>query len=212
MNLSRDSSPSSAIFKIKNITEFATNLDGSRASQDLSVLVYPPSNIFVPSHLVKLISANIIYVLHHLFLHTLKSTLLLLPFPSLLSLILPPIILSQYILTQNEFQYKDDMSLLNSINEDWFINLSKSPISHEIQLLQLGDKFCLPLHHNSQQFTFNFIKNVEYNIQKLDLDTPSNIKCLSVQTLNKLLSSPPTPSIIDSRLIALTNKIKEFFL
>lgn len=103
------------------------------------------------------------------------------------------------------------MSLINSVNDRWFINLSKSPIPHDIQsLLQLNEKFNLPFHHNSQRFAFNFIKNIEYNIQKLDLDTASNIRCLSVQTLNKLLSSPPTPSIIDSRLIALTIKTKEF--
>lgn len=97
------------------------------------------------------------------------------------------------------------MSLLNSINKGWFVNLSKSPIPHEIQvLLQLSDKFCLPPHHNSQRF--NFIKNTEYNILRLHPDTASNIRCLSVHTLNNLFSSPPTLSNIDSRLIFLIKK------
>jgi len=111
----------------------------------------------------------------------------------------------------NDFHPRDNVSLINSVNNSWFVNLSKIVIPQEVQsLLQLGDKFCLRSHHNSQRFIFDFIKSVESNIFRTDPDTANNIRCLAIQTLNECLSSPLSFSHIDSRLSSLTKITKKF--
>jgi len=100
------------------------------------------------------------------------------------------------------------------VNDSWFVNLSKTDIPQDVRssLLQLGDKFCLRSHHNSQRFIFDFIKCVESNIFRTDPDTANNIRCLAIQTLNKCLSPPPPLSDIDSRFSTLTRITKKFLL
>jgi len=106
---------------------------------------------------------------------------------------------------------KDNLSLINSVNNSWFVNVSKTDIPQDVQsLLQLGEKFCLRSLPNSQHFVFDFIKNIEHNISSLDQETANNVRCLSVQTINKCLLSPPHFSDLDSRLLSLTKITKKF--
>jgi len=63
--------------------------------------------------------------------------------------------------------YSDSLLNLEEIKENWFVNLSKVEIPHDIQcFLQLGETFSLPLI-DKPILTMEFIKNIENNLWKL---------------------------------------------
>ena len=65
----------------------------------------------------------------------------------------------------NEFEYIK--CSLVYLRKKWFINLSLVSIPNYVQcFLQLGENFSLPSSYN-RKLIFEFIKNVEFNIKKL---------------------------------------------
>jgi len=78
---------------------------------------------------------------------------------------------------------------LDSIQDEWFVNLSDVEFPSEVQrLLQLGDRFGLPpFEHLKKRNTINFIKHIENNIHKLKLNDENNvnIRNLSVSFIYK---------------------------
>jgi len=81
---------------------------------------------------------------------------------------------------------------LDTIQDNWFINLSDVEIPGEVQgLLQLGDRFGLPpFEHQKRKNIVGFIKNVENNINnfKLNEEVNLNIRSLSVSFIHKLFN------------------------
>jgi len=78
---------------------------------------------------------------------------------------------------------------LNEAHDNWFVNLSKKTIPDEVRLLlQLGDKFGLPIVEKDKEKTIvEFIKCIEKNIFK-EVDSISNqIRNQSVPVIKKLL-------------------------
>jgi len=54
--------------------------------------------------------------------------------------------------------------VLDHTNNKWFINLSDINIPHEVSiLLQLGERFCLPMHLDKKYAIHEFIKDIESN-------------------------------------------------
>lgn len=91
------------------------------------------------------------------------------------------------------------------------MNLSSINIPHDVQcLLQLGDRFSLPPYKNSRHAAFDFIKNIESNLSKFDPLLASEIRSLSVQFLDRFLSTSSPPSDIERNLLKMSLSTKKF--
>lgn len=113
----------------------------------------------------------------------------------------------------NRFTPEDGLALLNVINNKWFVNLSSLNIPHDTQcLLQLGDRFSLPPPKGSKHSAFEFIKSIESNLSRSDPLFASEIRSLSVQFLNKFLSTPSPPSATERVLLRMVVSTKKFLI
>lgn len=96
-----------------------------------------------------------------------------------------------------------------SVKNKWFKNLSSCQIPEDIQgLLQLGDNFSLPFN-NKEKTTMEFIKNIEFNIQKLPIPIQMSVRNRSSSIINgKFLR--PSQNSYNRTLVDLTRKTKRF--
>lgn len=83
----------------------------------------------------------------------------------------------------------------------------------EIQcLLQLGEKFSLPMSHVKEKDVINFIKQLENNLTKIQPNTAIEIRVLFVHKLTKFLKSTPPLNSVESQIIVGTNPPKDFLV
>jgi len=100
---------------------------------------------------------------------------------------------------------------LNTINNKWFINLSDSSIPAEIsKLLQLGDKFSLPVSFNKKIAIHETIKDVESNIKSFQLENQVRIRNTIIPQFHKFLHLKTTVNTTTELLTSLTNSTKNF--
>jgi len=74
------------------------------------------------------------------------------------------------------------------MNNKWFINLSNSYIPTQVtNLVQLGDRFSLPLNHNKKLAVHEIIKDVESNIKSFHIENQIRIRNIIISQFHKLL-------------------------
>jgi len=97
------------------------------------------------------------------------------------------------------------------MEEEWFVNLSSITFPREVQsLLQLGEKFSLPYHCHSRKHIIDFIKHLESNLKRMHPDISTEIRSRVFHFINKYLSSPPSLSSIEHRLIHMASLAHTF--
>jgi len=81
---------------------------------------------------------------------------------------------------------------LKTVHDNWFVNLSKKTIPEEVKLLlQLGEKFSLPLVEKDKEKTIiDFIKCIEKNICKELNDISNQIRNQSIPIIKRLINKP----------------------
>lgn len=73
-----------------------------------------------------------------------------------------------------------------------------------MRLVQLEDKFCLPVKHIKNKVVIETIKDIENNIKKLDLLTKNNIRnSISAYLNNYLIDNKPLTHFERNLLIKL---------
>jgi len=103
-----------------------------------------------------------------------------------------------------------NISLLDTTNNKWFINLSHCNIPEKVQcLLQLGQNFSIPAL-NMNNNIIQVIKNIENNIKNLQPDTQKEIRNRSVPLIHNLMSSSLYRDTSDHKIINLLNTTNNF--
>jgi len=106
--------------------------------------------------------------------------------------------------------FEDCQDPLNHTNESWFINLSNSHIPKQVSnLLQLGDKFSLPIVSNKKQAIHEVIKDMENNIKNFHVENQTRMRNTIIPQFHKFLHIKPPKNNITERLThLLKNTIK----
>jgi len=100
---------------------------------------------------------------------------------------------------------------LNTINDKWFINLSNSPIPSEVtKLLQLGNKFSLPIVSNKKIAIHETIKDIGSNIKSFHLENQTRIRNTIIPQFYKFLHLQTPKNTATELLTSLTNYTKKF--
>jgi len=96
---------------------------------------------------------------------------------------------------------------LDHTNNKWFINLSNINIPQEVStLLQLGEKFCLPIR-NKKQAIHEFIKDIESN---MNLHNQIMIRNIAIPQFHKFIKNNPSDSSLHKKLSYLAHKTRLF--
>jgi len=112
----------------------------------------------------------------------------------------------------NQYDNKSH-DLLEHPNDKWFINLTNSPIPHEVTaLLQFGERFCLPSYLNKKTAIHEFIKDIESNtaFHNHNFNKQTLVRNISIPRFYNFLKCKPSTNPIDSKLIYLHNVTKRF--
>ncbi|KYN10452.1 hypothetical protein ALC57_17413 [Trachymyrmex cornetzi] len=104
-----------------------------------------------------------------------------------------------------------DAPSLDTLHEKWFINLSSIDIPLEVKyLLQLGEKFGLPINKNNKEKTLiEFIKQIENNIIGRLKNIINFVRNNSISILNRFQNNFPSPNFFDKQIsnwLHITNK------
>lgn len=84
----------------------------------------------------------------------------------------------------------------NYINNKWFINLTNINIPNNvIKLLQLGERFAIPVRNNIFKVTLETIKDVENNIKNFDHSSKQNIRNQVFTSLNSFINNITTHTL-----------------
>jgi len=85
-----------------------------------------------------------------------------------------------------EFLDHKHNSSLTTIRNKWFVNLSNTNIPHDVQcLLQLGENFSMPTNRK-ENVVIEFIKSIECNTNKFNIDTQLNIRNRAIPLISSL--------------------------
>jgi len=96
------------------------------------------------------------------------------------------------------------------LRDEWFVNLSSSTIPQEVRLLlQLGDKFCLPII-DKERTVVALLKNVEFNINKLPTEVRTMVGNRSFPIIHSFHNSISHKSPFDKRILNSFNATKKF--
>ncbi|KYN14638.1 hypothetical protein ALC57_13145 [Trachymyrmex cornetzi] len=94
--------------------------------------------------------------------------------------------------------------------EKSFTNLSSVSIPECVQcFLQLGENFSLPINYNSK-LIFEFIKNVEFNIKKLQTSLHNSVRNNSIAIINNPFSLKQKRNFVVKKLKKATRLTKQF--
>jgi len=101
--------------------------------------------------------------------------------------------------------------LLKDINDKWFVNLSDTDIPPKIsKLLQLGDKFSLPISSTKKTAVHEFIKDIEGNINCINIHKQINIRIIAISQLHKFLFKKTQNNPIDMKISSMLKSTREF--
>jgi len=102
-------------------------------------------------------------------------------------------------------------NVLDSTNKKWFINLSNHRIPTEVSsLLQLGGKFCLPIHQNKKYSIHEFIKDIECNSHFHDINKQILIRNLAIPQFYKFIKNKIVSPQSTEKITYLLNMTKKF--
>jgi len=126
-----------------------------------------------------------------------------------------PITTNNEILNQTKIdplQFLDaSVDLLNTTNYKWFVNLSNSSIPSEItKLLQLSNKFSLPVTFNKKIAIYETIKDIESNIKSFHLKNQTRIRNTIISQFHKFLHLQTPKNTTTELLTSLTKFTKNF--
>jgi len=101
--------------------------------------------------------------------------------------------------------------VFDSTNKKWFINLSNSRIPPEVSsLLQLGGKFCLPIHLDKKHSIHEFIKDIEGNSYCQDTNRQILIRNMAIPQFYKFIKNKTVMSQSTNEFTHLLNVTKKF--
>jgi len=117
----------------------------------------------------------------------------------------------QYItILPSEFS-KQIKEPLNEINDKWFINLSDTDIPPNVaRLLQLGDKFNLPISNNKKTAVHEFIKDIEGNTNRINIHKQIKIRNIATSQLHKFLFKKTQINPTDQKISHMLKSTREF--
>jgi len=105
---------------------------------------------------------------------------------------------------------EEDNSSLNNVRDKWLINWSKIDIPHNIKcLLQLGQNFAMPATDIKKNI-IELIKNIENNINKLNIDIQSLIRNNSLPIIKKLFNRCSQKNKMHERLLSVGRLTRQF--
>ncbi|KYN19995.1 hypothetical protein ALC57_07766 [Trachymyrmex cornetzi] len=108
----------------------------------------------------------------------------------------------------NEFE--NNKCSLSCLRGKWFTNLSSVSIPECVQcFLQLGGNFSLPICYNSK-LIFELIKNIEFNIKKLQTSVHNSVRNNSIAIINSLFSLKQKKNFVIKILQKATRLTKQF--
>lgn len=101
---------------------------------------------------------------------------------------------------------------INEINKKWFINLTNEHIPIETSsLLQLGEKFNIPSVVNKRKAICEFIKDVESNNKKYNMNNQITIRNTSIPLFHNFIQNKTKPlSDMETRILKQYNKTLKF--
>lgn len=118
----------------------------------------------------------------------------------------------QLTVSLDPLSFPSSVSPVWQLRDKWFINLSSHNIPHEVQtLLQLGEKFCLPIV-DKEITTINLLKNVECNIIRLPAQIRQTLRNRSFSIINKFHKSSIVRSPIDKQCLHALKITKQFIV
>ncbi|XP_025264619.1 uncharacterized protein LOC112637990 [Camponotus floridanus] len=102
------------------------------------------------------------------------------------------------------------VSSFSELRKEWFVNLSSSIIPEVVQLLlQLGEKFCLPVV-DKERTVVDLLKSVEFNINKLPTEVRTLVRNRSFPIINSFHNSILHKSPSDKVILKSLNATKKF--
>jgi len=112
----------------------------------------------------------------------------------------------------SEFAEKPNFQI-NNINNSWFINLTKYNIPEPtIALLQLGEKFSLPMNLNKKVAVHEFIKDVEGKLfTSKNNNNNTKIRNLAIPQIQRYLDKPLKDNKMDKVLISMFRTTSAFY-
>jgi len=105
---------------------------------------------------------------------------------------------------------EEDNSSLSNVRDKWLINWSDIDIPHNIKcLLQLGQNFAMPAIDIKKNI-IELIKNIENNINKLNVDFQGFVRNNSLPIIKKLFNTCSQRNKIYDRLMSLGRLTRQF--
>jgi len=103
-------------------------------------------------------------------------------------------------------------TLLNQSHKNWFVNLSNKTIPDEVTLLlQLGEKFSLPILKNDKEKTsVEFIKSIERNVFKEVDIISSQIRNQSIPIIKRVFKSTHNLDVNEKMVLSWLKHTREF--
>jgi len=99
----------------------------------------------------------------------------------------------------------------NEINEKWFINLTNTAIPPNVaNLLQLGDKFSLPISTTKKTAVHEFIKDIEGNTNRINIHKQIKIRNIATSQLHKFLFTKSQNNPTDNKISYMLKCTREF--
>ncbi|XP_077273242.1 uncharacterized protein LOC143903487 [Temnothorax americanus] len=100
---------------------------------------------------------------------------------------------------------------LEQTNDKWFVNLSNMDIPQDVtKLLQFGNNFCLPNSLNKKKTIHEFIKDIEGNTKRNNINNLPRVRNAVIPQLHNYLYSKPTTNNVNTKLLTMYKITQRF--